>query len=458
MKQTPPSLFFTLVLLMGSILMAGVILFSPAQSSTQRPTAQIPIPHSIALSIKEQKDAAFLPLYEDARDILVGVRVSFVEANLDTMKVSTYVKGERKEEIPILTKGDPQGWGGSAVGFYKIQSGGPSLFSGVSQVYMPFALKYYGKYFLHGIPYDEWGDKLASDVSGGCLRLPDAQAEALYNAVEVDMPILVIDKERDEFRYPDKNARAFPGLTTKNYLVADLDSGYIFAERNSMEQRPIASLTKLMTAVVAAENIDLRKSIGITGAMLTAHGDTEGLKEGERYRIVELFYPLLMRSSNDAAEALAGFLGNTRTIELMNEKADALLMGDTQFTDPAGFDDANISTARDLFYLGRYIANNRPPLWEISKGLEVRSFGDVRFDLATLENKNIFVNDPTFIGGKIGYLPASKHTGMFLFELPLENGDTRRVAIVLLGAPSLENLKGDTQRVYIWQLKNYFAE
>jgi D-alanyl-D-alanine carboxypeptidase (penicillin-binding protein 5/6) len=187
--------------------------------------------------------------------------------------------------------------------------------------------------------------------------------------------------------------------------------------------------------------------------MLTAYGSTEGLESGKKFRVVELFYPLLIESSNDAAEVLSRFLGRERTIQLMNEKAQSILMKNTHFTDPSGFDLGNISTAKDLFYLARYILNNRPLIFEIGKGKSVQSFGKIQFEIKKLWNKNIFIEDPTFVGGKTGFLPEAGQTALFVFRFLEQEGNERNIVISLL---SSENIKRDTQRIYIWLQENYF--
>ena len=216
----------------------------------------------------------------------------------------------------------------------------------------------------------------------------------------------------------------------------------------------MASLTKLMTANVVAENLDLKKSIMISKEMLDAgYGETKGLEAGKSFRLVELFYPLLIESSNDAAEALSYFLGRKKTIQLMNEKAKSILMEQTVFVDPSGFDPENVSTARDLFYLARYVLNVRPLFLEITKGKEVLSFGAVNFDIKEFWNKNVFINDPTFLGGKTGYTKAAKQTAIFIFRFSDKNNLERKIAITLLGS---DNIESDTQKIYIWLQNNYF--
>lgn len=318
---------------------------------------------------------------------------------------------------------------------------------------MPYALHYYGKYYIHGEPYYSLGNKFYSPFSGGCLRLADKDAKEIYELTEINMPVLVIDKEKDHYKYSEAKFSIFPEISAASYLVADLDSGYVFREKDSSRQLAIASLTKLMTAVVVAENVDLRKSILIEEKMLSTYGSTKGLELGKQFRVVELFYPLLIESSNDVAEALSYFLGREKTIRLMNDKAKNILMEQTEFVDPSGFDPGNVSTAKDLFYLARYILNNRPPILEITKGKKVRSFGEVDFKIEDLWNKNVFASDPTFVGGKTGFTLASKSTAVFIFRLSDQDGIERNILITLLGA---KNNETDTQKIYKWLQENYF--
>ena len=401
----------------------------------------------------EKDEPVFLKLFEDIEEEFVSSKTDFLEVNLAQMKVAIYKGGSLIKDVPILIKGDADTWGGSAAGLYRVLSGNKASFSIGSDVYMPYALHYYGKYYIHGIPYYPGGVKFDSLFSGGCLRLNDEDAEAIYELSELDMPVLVVDKEQDYYEYPEKKPSKFPEVSAASFLVADLDSNFVFTEKDSQKQFSIASLTKLMTATVVAENVDLRKSILVTPEMLEAYGSTEGLEAEKRFGVVELFYPLLIESSNDAAEALSYFLGKEKTIKLMNEKAKAILMTQTNFVGPSGFDSQNVSTTQDLFYLARYILNNRPPLLEITKGEMVRSFGEIQFEIENFWNKNTFINDSSFLGGKTGFIPEAKETALFIFRFINEQEEERNIVIILL---SSEDSKTDTQKIYIWLQENYF--
>ena len=400
----------------------------------------------------------YLRDFKVIREELLQESASFVEANLAKMKISLYRQGSLEKEIPILARGDPQGWGGSAAGLYQIKSGYKLGYSAIAEVYMPYALNYYGKYYLHGEPYYPGGERRIADITGGCIQLSDEDAKAIYEFTEINMPVLVIDEENDDYRYPDKRAGEFPQVSAKNYLVADLGSGFVFAKKDSQSTTSIASLTKLMTAVVLSEKIDLRKTILVRPEMLNSYGSTTGLDVGERFGVVELFYPLLTESSNDAAEVLSYFFGRANTIGLMNEKAKSILMGNTEFVSPDGYDPNNISTAEDLFYLARYTLNNRPPILEITKGENVQTFGEVNFK--NLDNKNLFFDDQNFVGGKTGYIIVSKYTGLFIFKFQTKIGEERKIAIILLGSDGLKegekSLEKEVQNILNWLKENYF--
>ncbi len=391
--------------------------------------------------------------FSDTRDDFLTQRKDFLEVNLEKEKVRLYRQGTLVKEADILALGEREHWGGSAAGLYRIKSADRRRYSTVSGVYMPYALRYYGKYYLHGEPYYPGGRKLLSDLSGGCIRLFDKDAEEFYNLVEIDLPVLVVDQERKDYFYENNFISDFPDITADAYLVADIDSGFVLAEKNSGQKRPIASIAKLMTAVVLAENANLTDAIMVRPEMITAFGSTRGLEAGQTFRVVELFYPLLIESSNNAAEVLSYFLGRAGTIRLMNIKTSSLLMPDSVFVDPHGLSEGNISTARDVFQMLRYVLMNRLPLMQISRSRLVRNFGPIKFDLSKMQNRNIFAEDAGFIGGKTGFILASRYTGAMVFNFQDAEGGSRRIAIIYLGS---ESDKSDVQRIHGWITENFF--
>ncbi|MBL7155996.1 MAG: L,D-transpeptidase family protein [Candidatus Pacebacteria bacterium] len=459
------------------ILVLGIVVFfigaysSFKEINVQSKSASFVDIVNVANKEKDKEQArVFIKLFKQVRDEWILAKTSFLEINLDEMKVRIYENGEIKKQVPILTKGNPKEWGGTAVGIYSAKSKYVTGFSVPAEAYMPWSIHFYGKYYLHGEPYYSGGEPLISSVSGGCIRLKNLDGKSIYESVEINMPVLVIDKMGDNYEYVEANPKEPINISAKSYLAADLDSGFILAQKNSKKQLPIASLTKLMTALVVSENINLERAVTVKEEMLEAYGSTQGLEKDLQFRPVELFYPLLIESSNDVAEVLTGFLGREKTLQLMNEKAKAILMKDTEFTGPSGYDPGNVSTTQDLFYLARYILNNRPPMLKITKGEIVTSYGPIDFDIENLWNKNVFISDPTFVGGKTGFIKSSKYTAIFIFNLipkqdVLENDSVeknistknieRNIAIILLGS---DNEELDAQKIYSWLVKNYFEQ
>ena len=193
---------------------------------------------------------------------------------------------------------------------------------------------------------------------------------------------------------------------------------------------PIASITKLMTALVATEYINLDKEIVITKEMIV-QTSIPRLKIGDRISIFQLLYPLLLESSNEAAVAIARASGENYFINLMNQKSEALGMGQTKFVDPSGSDAKNVSSAEDLFALAKYLYNNRSFILKMSTGsLNKTAYGSSIFDL---QNFNVFMDNPEFVGGKVGLTKKAKSTMLAVFEIDLGE-EKRPIAIIALGS------------------------
>jgi D-alanyl-D-alanine carboxypeptidase len=157
------------------------------------------------------------------------------------------------------------------------------------------------------------------------------------------------------------------------------------------------------------------------------------LKAGEKTNPYQLLYPLLNESSNEAAFALADYVGRDRFVSLMNQKAAALGMAHTRFADPAGREDGNISTAEDLFALAKYLLNNRSFILKISSNTVGHNLAYGSSHFTDLQNFNVFTGQPSFIGGKVGQTTAARETIISLFNETLE-GQTRPIVVIALGS------------------------
>ncbi len=224
---------------------------------------------------------------------------------------------------------------------------------------------------------------------------------------------------------------ATPNISAKAYIIGDVQSGQIIAERRSDTVVPIASITKLMTAIISEEHLDLKKKISITSSILATRGTSGNLVEGEKISAKDILYPLLMESSNDAAKAISSTYGEGKFINLMNQKAYTLGMSYTTFADSAGLSNKNISSAQDLFRLMQYITIEKPFILGITK-LPTKEFA-TRGAYHELRNANLFMNDPRFLGGKVGFTSSAQETMVTVFNLPTQGND-HTIAIIVLGS------------------------
>lgn len=151
-----------------------------------------------------------------------------------------------------------------------------------------------------------------------------------------------------------------PEISAESGLVVDINSGKIVFEKNSTKKMKIASLVKIMTAVVALEHKNLDERIVVSEKAAGIGENTMGISEGEVYTLEELLYGLLLNSGNDSAYAIAeGVAGSAEVfVDWMNIKAKELNLNDTEFFCPSGLNDDTYSMAVDLVKLSRYAMQN----------------------------------------------------------------------------------------------------
>lgn len=215
-------------------------------------------------------------------------------------------------------------------------------------------------------------------------------------------------------------------ISASSYIVTNLDTANkVLVEKNADTLLPLASVTKLVTAVVARRLMDDAKQIEMTKQMLATNGDTGKLRLGEKLSVEELMYPLLMVSSNDAAEALARGFDRKKFIKEMNDWANSIGAYRTYFRDPSGLSVENVSTARDITIITDWIQNNMPEIITITntKSKTIR--------VHTWTNPTHFLNLSVYAGGKNGYTPEANRTGLAIFKLGTPE---KMYAVVLLGS------------------------
>lgn len=226
-------------------------------------------------------------------------------------------------------------------------------------------------------------------------------------------------------------------------LIINQDgSEKILYQKSIQERLPIASLTKLMTALVSVENYFLNQKIEISQEAVSQEGDAGKLIVGESISVKNLLFALLIESSNDVAFALAENINLKQFIEKMNLKAAELGMLNTNFVNATGLNGSeNYSTIEDLVKLMRYIIWKQPQILEISSKNSV----EILNEDGTLHHISVNTNEllgkiSGIIGGKTGF----NEEALGCLILVLKNENQEYSINIILGSPDrfseMENL------------------
>ena len=226
-----------------------------------------------------------------------------------------------------------------------------------------------------------------------------------------------------------KDPNKKPDVQAEAYLVGDLDTGEIILQKNKDQKFPIASVSKLFTATVSTENQDQDAMAKISAQALQTEGENGELYLGQKIKVGDLIYPLLLESSNDAAEAIAEYSGRDTFIEQMNQKVQDLGMASTSFADPSGLSNKNISTVSDLFKFDQYLVLKKTDLLRLTTD---RSYSDQN---QTWFNTSQFLDLPGYLGGKRGYTDPAMQTALSAFAIPLGETGNRNLGIIVLRSP-----------------------
>jgi len=207
------------------------------------------------------------------------------------------------------------------------------------------------------------------------------------------------------------NIKAIDTSATSSILM-DIDSNRILYEENIHSVRSVASISKIMTAVIAIESGKLDDKVTIGTEISKSYGSGIYIKEGEVLTLRDLLYGLMLRSGNDAALAIAKYVGGTidEFVNLMNKKAKELKMTNTTFNNPSGLDQdkGNYSTAYDMALLTSYAM----------KLDDYRMITSTKkYTLTTNKNTYVWINKNKLLslykystGGKTGFTEIAKRT------------------------------------------------
>ncbi len=244
-----------------------------------------------------------------------------------------------------------------------------------------------------------------------------------------------------------KNPNKQPNVKAESFLVGDLDTGEIILQKNIDQKYPIASVSKLFTATISTENQDQNALTKVSARALNTEGENGELHLGQKIKISDLIYPLLLESSNDAAEVLAENSGRETFINEMNQKVQDLGMSATSFADPSGLSALNQSTASDLFKFAKYLKTEKSDLLEKTTDKSYNNKNQTWF------NTSQFLDLPGYLGGKRGYTSHALQTALSIFTLPLSETGNRNLVIIVLRSP--DRLK-DVSSIYDYLNKNIY--
>lgn len=224
--------------------------------------------------------------------------------------------------------------------------------------------------------------------------------------------------------------RAFPGVTATAAILVDAESGEVLWARKPHVERPVASLTKLMTALLAERRGGLQRKIMVTPEMTNELGFNVGLVPGDQHSVRDLLAAMLIGSANDASDALAISRSGSipQFVRLMNREAKRLGLADTRYSNPSGIiDDGNHSSAWDVALLSREFMA-RPALAKLVDMKFYRPANGSPF----VSRNTLLWDEPSVIGIKTGsttlsgncLAAAAEQDGRLLISVVLDaNGD-----------------------------------
>ncbi|HHU56473.1 MAG TPA: D-alanyl-D-alanine carboxypeptidase [Acholeplasmataceae bacterium] len=202
-------------------------------------------------------------------------------------------------------------------------------------------------------------------------------------------------------------------------IVMESNSNRILFEKNIHDVHLTASIAKIMTAIVAIENGDLDKYCTVDTETISQIGSSIYLELGDKVKLIDLIYGLMLRSGNDAAYLIAKSVSGSvdKFVEEMNNKAKQLKMTSSVFNNPSGLDDENYnySTAYDMAILMSHALDNN--LFRKITATKTYRFKTMNDKLYVLVNKHrLVLNNKYTIGGKTGYTKLARRTLVTAFS------------------------------------------
>ena len=237
----------------------------------------------------------------------------------------------------------------------------------------------------------------------------------------------------------------------ESVVLMEQDTKRVLVSKNMNKKKLIASTTKIMTGIIAVESGNLNKTVTVTDKVLESYGSNIYLSIGEKMKLKDMVYGLMMQSGNDAALMIADYLGGEeKFVKMMNKKAKQIGMKNTTFSNPHGLDEKtkNYSTAYDMALLMCY-ANSNPTFRKITVCKKHTVKTDEKTYVWTNKNKLLYTYKYT-TGGKTGYTDKARRT----LVTSASNGNLDLIAVTLNDPNDFKNHK----ELYEYAFKNYSME
>lgn len=252
-----------------------------------------------------------------------------------------------------------------------------------------------------------------------------------------------------------KDDAPFPEITARSAAIVDAATGVLLGEKDKDGVAPIASVTKLMTALVFLDSAPLWQKEITMERRDNRPGGTLFVRPGERLTVYDVFMTALVGSANNAAIALtrAAGLSLEEFVQHMNDRAAMMGLFSTHFVEPTGLDAGNVSTAFDLVRLG----------WQAFQLREVREALTAQEHIFTTVNTKmrhrVKTTNDLLLSNTDGYTLVAAKTGFtneagYTFLVEASEGE-KRVIVAVLGAPTEDDRFRDADTLIRWAFQKY---
>lgn len=275
---------------------------------------------------------------------------------------------------------------------------------------------------------------------------------ALISLGTSPMPAVDYTESLPASQIPAKQEYAVaPIVEATSAIIVDFDSGAVLFEQNGNEKLQIASITKLMTVILALEEGNLDDIVTVSNKAALTEGSKVWLLQGEQISLYNLVQAALIHSGNDAAVAIAEHIGGDvpSFVKMMNEKAKRLDLYSTHYENPIGFDSVqNYSTVKDLSLLARYAY--RKEIVQNTVNIRTKTIasanGSITHDLTS--TNDLLGSSWNVLGLKTGHTEAA---GLCFIAI-IENNKGNKIITIVLDSP---DRFAETKKLASWAFRSY---